>query len=54
MHRDLVKAFGIRFLVKVTGIAGKFGIIPLLLNIGSGIGLLAIVSRPTIAVRPPP
>jgi len=44
LYRDLVKAFGIRFIIKVTGKAGKFGIIPLLLNIGSGIGLLAIVS----------
>jgi len=47
MYRDLVKAFGIRFIIKVTGTAGKFGIIPLLLNIGSGIGLLAIVSAST-------
>jgi len=44
MHRDLIKAFGIRFIIKVSGTAGKFNIIPLLLNIGSGIGLLAIVS----------
>lgn len=42
--RDLYKAYGIRFIVRVTGKAGKFNIIPLLLNIGSGIGLLAIVS----------
>jgi len=45
LYRDLVKAFGIRFIIKVTGTAGKFSVIPLLLNIGSGIGLLAIVSR---------
>jgi hypothetical protein len=42
--RDLVKAYGIRYIIKVTGRAGKFSIVPLLLNIGSGIGLLAIVS----------
>jgi len=47
MYRDLVKAFGIRFIIKVSGNAGKFGVIPLLLNIGSGIGLLAIVSIST-------
>jgi len=48
MYRDLVKAFGIRFIIKVTGTAGRFYIIPLLLNIGSGIGLLAIVSMSTV------
>jgi hypothetical protein len=42
--RDLIKAYGIRFIIKVTGRAGKFSIVPLLLNIGSGIGLLAVVS----------
>ena len=49
LYRDLVKAYGIRFIIKVTGTAGKFGIIPLLLNIGSGIGLLAIVSPAELA-----
>ena len=42
--RHLFKAYGIRFVIKVSGDAGKFSIVPLLLNIGSGIGLLAIVS----------
>ncbi|CAD5125390.1 DgyrCDS13625 [Dimorphilus gyrociliatus] len=42
--RDLVKAYGIRFLIKVTGRAGKFNIVPLFLNIGSGIGLLGIAT----------
>lgn len=42
--RDLYKAYGIRFIVRVTGKAGKFSIIPLLLNIGSGVGLLAIAT----------
>jgi len=44
LYRDLFKAYGIRFIIKVSGEAGKFAIVPLLLNIGSGIGLLAIVS----------
>lgn len=44
LYRDLFKAYGIRFIIKVSGEAGKFAIVPLLLNIGSGIGLLAIAS----------
>ena len=43
-YRDLFKAYGIRFLIKSTGKAGKFSIVPLLLNVGSGVGLLAVVS----------
>ena len=43
--RDLIKAYGIRFVIHVTGEAGKFSVVPLLLNIGSGLGLLAIVSN---------
>ena len=43
LYRDLIKAYGIRFVVKVTGKAGKFNIVPLLLNVGSGLGLLALV-----------
>lgn len=43
-YRDLFKAYGIRFIIRVTGRAGKFSVIPLLLNIGSGIGLLAIAT----------
>lgn len=43
IYRDLFKAYGIRFIIKVSGRAGKFGIMPLLQNIGSGIGLLALV-----------
>ena len=42
--RDLIKATGIRFIIKVNGEAGKFSVVPLLLNLGSGLGLLAIVS----------
>ncbi len=46
-HRDLFKAYGIRFIIKVSGYAGKFNIVPLLMNVGSGIGLLALVSDQT-------
>ena len=42
--RDLIKAYGILFVLKVTGQAGKFSVVPLLLNVGSGLGLLAVVS----------
>ena len=45
LSRDLYKVYGIRILVRVTGEAGKFSIVPLLLTIGSGIGLLAVVSK---------
>ena len=43
-YRDLIKAYGILFVVKVTGRGRKFNVVPLLLNIGSGLGLLAMVS----------
>ncbi|ELU13670.1 hypothetical protein CAPTEDRAFT_169132 [Capitella teleta] len=42
--RDLIKAYGLRFVIKVTGEAGKFSVVPLLLNLGSGLGLLAIAT----------
>ena len=42
--RTLYKAYGIRFVVSVQGRAGQFRIVPLLLNLGSGLALLAIVS----------
>ncbi|XP_051887846.1 P2X purinoceptor 4a isoform X2 [Pristis pectinata] len=38
--RTLYKAYGIRFIIKVFGQAGKFNIIPTMLNIGSGLALL--------------
>ena len=41
-HRKLVKAYGIRLFILVSGRAGRFDIIPLLNTIGTGIGLLAI------------
>ena len=42
--RTLYKAYGIRFVVSVQGQAGRFHAIPLILNISSGLALLAIVS----------
>nr|CDS27370.1 p2X purinoceptor 4 [Hymenolepis microstoma] len=46
IYRDLVKTFGFRFSIFVHGRAGRFSIIPLLLNLGSGLALLSIA--PTI------
>uniref|UniRef100_A0A5K3ETK8 ATP receptor n=1 Tax=Mesocestoides corti TaxID=53468 RepID=A0A5K3ETK8_MESCO len=46
IYRDLVKAIGLRFSIFVHGTAGKFSIIPLLLNVGSGLALLSVA--PTI------
>lgn len=40
----MYKAYGLRFIIVVTGQAGKFDIIPLLLTVGSGLGLLSISS----------
>uniref|UniRef100_A0A673GGK5 P2X purinoceptor n=1 Tax=Sinocyclocheilus rhinocerous TaxID=307959 RepID=A0A673GGK5_9TELE len=42
--RTLIKGYGIRFDVLVFGQAGKFNIIPTLLNIGAGLALLGLVS----------
>jgi P2X purinoceptor 4 len=36
-YRTLVKAYGLRFIITVTGKAGKFDVIPLFLTIGAGI-----------------
>ncbi|KAM6163681.1 P2X purinoceptor 5 [Rhynchocyon petersi] len=38
--RTLIKAYGIRFDVMVNGKAGKFSIIPTLINVGSGVALM--------------
>ncbi len=43
--RTLYKATGIRFVLLVNGSAGKFNFIPLVIKVGSGLGLLAIVSH---------
>ncbi len=39
--RVLYKAYGLRFIINVSGTAGKFNIIPLMLTIGAGIGLMS-------------
>jgi hypothetical protein len=41
-YRTLYKAYGLRFIINVNGQAGKFSILPFMLSIGSGIGLLSI------------
>ena len=45
LYRDLYKAYGVRYLVTVQGTAGKFSIVPLLLNVGSGLALLGVVRK---------
>ncbi|KAK1803709.1 hypothetical protein P4O66_021121, partial [Electrophorus voltai] len=42
--RNLVKGYGIRFEIMVFGKAGKFNIVPTLLNIGAGLALLGLVN----------
>ncbi|KAM8818307.1 P2X purinoceptor 5 isoform 1-T1 [Rhynchonycteris naso] len=42
--RTLMKAYGIRFDVMVNGRAGKFSIIPTIINVGSGVALMGIGS----------
>ncbi|EDO41363.1 predicted protein [Nematostella vectensis] len=44
LHRTLFKAYGIRFVVTVTGQGGKFNVVPLFLNLGSGLALLSIAT----------
>ncbi|XP_037367098.1 P2X purinoceptor 4 isoform X2 [Talpa occidentalis] len=43
-HRTLTKAYGIRFDIIVFGKAGKFDIIPTMINIGSGVALLGVAT----------
>ena len=43
--RTLFKAYGIKFILTLQGKAGKFSVVPLLLNIGSGLAILSIVSK---------
>uniref|UniRef100_A0A8C5LMB8 P2X purinoceptor n=1 Tax=Leptobrachium leishanense TaxID=445787 RepID=A0A8C5LMB8_9ANUR len=42
--RTLMKVYGIRFDILVFGTAGKFDIIPTMINIGSGIALLGVTT----------
>uniref|UniRef100_A0A8C3S7L5 P2X purinoceptor n=1 Tax=Chelydra serpentina TaxID=8475 RepID=A0A8C3S7L5_CHESE len=44
-YRTLIKAYGIRFDVMVNGKAGKFNIIPTIINVGSGLALMGAVSK---------
>ncbi|XP_059193823.1 P2X purinoceptor 4b [Centropristis striata] len=41
--RTLIKAYGIRFDVIVFGIAGKFGIVPTIVNLGAALSFLSLV-----------
>ncbi len=41
-YRVLYKAYGLRFIINVSGTAGRFALIPLMLTIGAGIGLMSI------------
>ncbi|KAG8201730.1 hypothetical protein JTE90_012791 [Oedothorax gibbosus] len=43
-ERTLYKAYGLKFIVNAQGRGGKFSIVPLMLNIGSGLGLLAVAT----------
>lgn len=42
--RTLTKAFGLRFIISVSGQAGRFDVITLSLNIGSLIGILGLAT----------
>ncbi|XP_078277765.1 P2X purinoceptor 4a isoform X2 [Rhinoraja longicauda] len=44
VSRTLFKAYGIRFIIDVFGKAGKFNIIPTMINIGSGLALLGMAT----------
>uniref|UniRef100_A0A2D4P485 Uncharacterized protein n=1 Tax=Micrurus surinamensis TaxID=129470 RepID=A0A2D4P485_MICSU len=43
-YRTLIKAYGIRFDIMVFGKAGKFNIIPTMINIGSGFALFGVTT----------
>ncbi|XP_071180605.1 P2X purinoceptor 4-like isoform X2 [Mytilus edulis] len=42
--RTLFKAYGIKFILSVTGEAGKFNFEPFMINVGSGLALLSIAT----------
>ena len=44
MERNLYKLFGVRIIFVVSGTAGRFSIVPLLLALGSGLGLLSVAT----------
>ncbi|XP_022705535.1 P2X purinoceptor 4-like isoform X1 [Varroa jacobsoni] len=41
-HRTLFKAYGVTFRISVQARAGKLNLIPIAINVGSGLGLLAV------------
>ncbi|KGL77547.1 P2X purinoceptor 6, partial [Tinamus guttatus] len=43
-YRSLLKLYGIRFDISVHGEAGKFGIVPLAVSLGTGVALLGAVT----------
>jgi len=43
-YRDLIKLYGIRFLFLLSGTGRKFDIVPLMVNVGSGFGLLTLAT----------
>eukprot|EP00049_Salpingoeca_infusionum_P019295 m.361227 g.361227 ORF g.361227 m.361227 type:complete len:431 (+) comp19430_c0_seq1:93-1385(+) len=42
--RDLYKVYGLRFIFVISGTAGKFDFVPLLVTFGSGLGLLGLAT----------
>lgn len=44
MYRQLSKVYGLRFVITVTGEAGRFSVLPLLVRLGSGLGLLSLAT----------
>jgi P2X purinoceptor 4 len=44
MHRLLVRAYGLKFIISVDGRAGKFDFVTLLVKLGSGLGLLGLAT----------
>ena len=43
-RRTLIKAYGLTFIVNVHGSAGKFSVVPTLLNLGAGLALLSVAT----------
>lgn len=43
-HRNLYKAYGLRFIIDVGGRAGRFSILPFMITVGAGFGLMSISS----------
>jgi len=43
-RRTLFKAYGVRFIIDVRGQAGKFNVLPTMLNIGSGFALFGLTT----------